>query len=251
MLKKRQEQAKQKVSIKVSAPCMVKSFSLRKKWPAVYDQGLIGSCTANAFCADYKFLQKDKTFEPSRMYVYYKERSIECPEGGYITDSGASVSDARMWAHQHGVCSESAWPYLEDKVNESPPPECDEEAKNHRIGDSFNISTDALNTTKSCIVSGKPVLYAFGVYASFMTIDSKGIAPIPNPINYEDYNDPQDPFYGGHEVCIVGFDDSKKHLEVVNSWGDQWGDKGFFYVPYDFFKNKRLTYDLDVMYPGF
>ena len=39
---------------------------------------------------------------------------------------------------------------------------------------------------------------------------------------------------GGHAVVAVGYDDFKACLIVRNSWGPSWGDKGYFYLPYDY-----------------
>jgi hypothetical protein len=36
-----------------------------------------------------------------------------------------------------------------------------------------------------------------------------------------------------HAVCLVGFDDDAKCWLVENSWGAEWGDGGFFGIPYD------------------
>jgi hypothetical protein len=44
---------------------------------------------------------------------------------------------------------------------------------------------------------------------------------------------------GGHGVCIIGYDDNKfgGAFEIVNSWGDDWADKGFIWIRYkDFYK---------------
>jgi C1A family cysteine protease len=43
-------------------------------------------------------------------------------------------------------------------------------------------------------------------------------------------------------VLIVGYDDSKQVLIVRNSWGDSWGDKGYFHMPYAFVE-KHIAYD--------
>ncbi len=62
---------------------------LRTKCPAVYDQGQLGSCTANAIAAAIEFDQmkeKIKYFMPSRLFIYYNERVME---GTVNSDSGA------------------------------------------------------------------------------------------------------------------------------------------------------------------
>jgi len=43
-----------------------------------------------------------------------------------------------------------------------------------------------------------------------------------------------DTILGGHAVVMVGYDDQKKQVKFVNSWGKNWGDKGFGYLPYEY-----------------
>ncbi len=229
-------------------PLLSRQASLKKNWPEIYDQGQIGSCTANAFCSAFKFLEKHRDFDPSRLYVYYKERLLENP-GGEITDSGAWVEDAYAWVAKNGVCSENSWPYNEYNVNISPTQECDSEAIQHRANGYFKIKLDRnlKSTIKNCITQNHPVLMAFGVYQSFMD-SANGMVDVPHPYGYyEDPNDSEDPFLGGHEVVIIGYDDNKKQFELANSWGISWGDKGFFYIPYSFVDNTKLVYDFSVL----
>lgn len=41
--------------------------------------------------------------------------------------------------------------------------------------------------------------------------------------------------YGGHALCVVGYDDTKNAFKVVNQWGNTWGDAGFFWIDYTHF----------------
>jgi C1A family cysteine protease len=227
---------------------MIEKYSLRKEWPEIYDQGEIGSCTANAFCSTFKFLSDNKTFEPSRLYIYWKERIQETQ--GCITDSGAIIDDACEWANKFGICSENLWPYDVSKVNVPPPKNCDEDALKHQIGSFFNISLNfkLKNTINRCLLNNLPVMMAFGVYESFYNIKGDGICQLPKPYYwYERPDDPNDAFLGGHEVVITGFDNKKRLYEIANSWGKSFGDKGFFYMPYDYIDNSKLVYDFDVI----
>jgi C1A family cysteine protease len=54
---------------------------------------------------------------------------------------------------------------------------------------------------------------------------------------------PNEQMIGGHAVLCIGYDNTKQALIVRNSWGDQWGDKGYFYMPYSFATNTDLTTD--------
>jgi hypothetical protein len=72
----------------------IKLLDFRAKCPAVYDQGKLGSCTANAigFCYHFDELKQDEAspFQPSRLFIYYNERNME---GHVDTDSGAEIHD--------------------------------------------------------------------------------------------------------------------------------------------------------------
>jgi C1A family cysteine protease len=46
--------------------------------------------------------------------------------------------------------------------------------------------------------------------------------------------DPGGVFEGGHAVLVVGYDDKKKRFRFQNSWGTDWGARGFGYFTYDY-----------------
>ena len=48
---------------------------------------------------------------------------------------------------------------------------------------------------------------------------------------------------GGHAVMAVGYNDDKKVIIVRNSWGVNWGDNGYFYMPYAFITDKNMCSD--------
>jgi C1A family cysteine protease len=52
---------------------------------------------------------------------------------------------------------------------------------------------------------------------------------------------------GGHAVLGVGYDDNSKCFIIKNSWGENWGDKGFFYMPYDYITDSDLCADFWVI----
>src|SRR5438876_12457053 len=87
------------------------SVDLTSSCSAIYDQGQLGSCTANAIGGAFEFEQRRqglKDFMPSRLFIYFNERTIE---GTVDTDSGAMLRDGVKSVAKLGVCPEDEWPY--------------------------------------------------------------------------------------------------------------------------------------------
>lgn len=218
-----------------------------------YNQGDIGSCTANAFCMAYQIetvVKEHNRVFLSRLDFYYNERLAEDPSKNPqdLKDSGGDVIDGLYIAKTRGICLESSWPYDVNKVEVCPPQTCTDEAGSYKISSyqRIPIDTHTNKNIRNCILNKTGVLTAIGVYSSFESnsVASSGLVPLPKCINFEDSNDPKDPFQGGHEVLIVAYNDNKKLYTCINSWGEDWGDKGFFYIPYDYIHNPKLTYEL-------
>jgi len=198
---------------------------LIQQCPIVYNQGNLGSCTANALGGAFQFEQKKQgkpDFIPSRLFIYYNERVME---GTINEDAGAMIRDGIKTMADAGVCPETMWKYLECKFKQKPPQECYTEALNNQVQEYLRISPHTLYEVKHCLSDGYPVAFGFTIYESMMTdeVARTGLVPIPN-VN-------EAPI-GGHAVLAVGYDDSKESLIVRNSWGTQWGIKGYFYLPY-------------------
>lgn len=206
------------------------SWSLKEYWPVIYDQGQIGSCTANAFCAMYIFLRRPQ-FNPSRLYSYYKARLLLNPNGP-ITDSGSYIITNYIASTEYGISKEECWPYKTENVNIAPS-ECGIKIKTNT--ECYKLPLDNMHTNiVEAISKNKPVGLEIFVYNSMFDTDKTGKVPTPNPVNYFDTNDPRDAFIGGHAVVIVGYDDNKKIYTIANSWGEGWADKGFCYIKYDY-----------------
>src|SRR5437870_7998594 len=88
-----------------------RKVDLRKHCPPVYNQGQIGSCTANAIAAAIEFdrkKQKLADFVPSRLFIYYNERSME---HSVPIDNGAQIRDGIKSVGKQGACPEREWSY--------------------------------------------------------------------------------------------------------------------------------------------
>ena len=75
------------------------------------------------------------------------------------------------------------------------------------------------------------------IFASFESETTKKCGTVTVPQLNEE-------FLGGHAMCAVGFDDERQVFIVQNSWGTEWGDHGFCYVPYELMTNERYVYDI-------
>jgi C1A family cysteine protease len=208
---------------------------LRAKCPPVYDQGQLGSCTANAIAGAIEFdqmKQKLKYFMPSRLFIYYNERMME---GTVNSDSGAQIRDGIKSVGQQGDCPESLWPYDIANFEDKPPASCYNNAKMHQAV-LYQRVTRTANQMKGCLASGYPFVFGFSVYASFMsaTVAKTGHASMPKP---------NEQMEGGHAVLAVGYDDANQWFIVRNSWGTGWGMKGYFTLPYAYLLEQNLSDD--------
>ena len=214
---------------------MPPTTDLTSECPPVYDQGQLGSCTANAIGAAFEFElgnQKLPDFMPSRLFIYYNERDMEGTVG---TDSGAQIRDGIKSVAKQGVCPEPMWPYVIAKFRTKPPKPCYVEALKHKVS-LYQRLVPTLNQLKGCLASGYPFVFGFTVYDSFESpaVAKSGHAPMPAPA---------EAVIGGHAVMAVGFDDRKQWFIVRNSWGTSWGKKGYFTLPYAYVTDPHMADD--------
>ena len=191
------------------------SVDLRDGCPKVYDQGHLGSCTANAIGAAFEFglLKQGMTdFMPSRLFIYYNERVLE---GTVECDSGAMIRDGIKSVNKQGVCDEVSWPYDITKFTDEPPAPCFQEALTNRAT-SYQRVPRTLAQLKGCLAGGSPIVFGFRVYESFESqeVAQTGVVPMPTP---------KEQALGGHAVLAVGYDEATGRFLVRNSWGSGWG----------------------------
>ena len=218
----------------VSNPPLV---DMRTHCPPVRDQGQLGSCTSFAItgAVEFNFLKLGhKDFEPSELFVYYNERLIEGSTG---QDAGAYLRDGAKAINTYGVAPEKDWPYDINKFANKPSNKSYLDARKDRAVQYARVQQQ-IDIMKTCLAQGNPFVIGFTVYDSFMTdaVAANGIVPMPDFTT--------ESVQGGHAVCVVGYDDSNSWWIVRNSWSDQWGDKGYFYMPYQYFTDNNLADDL-------
>jgi C1A family cysteine protease len=221
---------------------------LRKHCPKVYDQGQIGSCTANAIAGAIEFDVKKQgkpDFMPSRLFIYYNERAMEHT---VATDSGAQIRDGVKSVNKLGVCPEPEWPYIATpadpntnvwppgaKPAQKPTPNCYTDALQHQALNYQSVSRD-LAQFRGCLADGYPFVLGFTVYSAFESASVAQTGVLNMPASSEQV-------LGGHAVLAVGYDDTAQRFIVRNSWGTSWGMKGYFTMPYAYLLSQNLSSD--------
>ena len=209
---------------------------LRKFCPPVYNQGELGSCTANAIGAAFEFelmkQNKAKDFIPARLFIYYNERVMEQTVN---IDNGAEIRDGVKSVNKQGVCPEEMLPYDINKFAEKPNAACYKAALGHQVL-SYHRVQRTLEQMKSCLAEGFPFVFGFTVFDSFESKEVSKAGKLNLPEKSEK-------ILGGHAVLAVGYDDADKRFIVRNSWGTDWGLKGYFTMPYVYLTEENLSDD--------
>ena len=198
-----------------------------RNWASpVEDQLHLGSCVGQAVVGAYELLlnkaDRKKFTDLSRLFVYYNARLLD---NSVDEDVGAYVRDGIKAVNKYGVCSELAWPYLIERFANPPSTQSYEDALGRLIKKYYRIENikdivDALN-------SDNPVVTSMNVYDSFYDLDYGNKTVLPMPKASEN-------IIGGHAVTFVGYDLPKKLFLARNSFGEDWGEEGYFWVPFDY-----------------
>lgn len=199
---------------------------LREFCSPIADQGQLGSCTAFAMgkgLREFLFNRDKQKYVPmSALFLYYNERKID---GDIDEDGGSTMATGMQALQQTGDASDSLWPYKTSKFKTEPPKDAYTDGLKYVLKGAKSLN--GLQEIKDELDKKNPVVFGFEVYESFMNSYDPYV-PVPD-IQHEQ-------LLGGHAVMAVGYDDAKQVLIMRNSWGTGWGDKGYFYMPYEYFK---------------
>jgi C1A family cysteine protease len=197
-----------------------------REWSGpIKDQGSEGSCTGHAFSSAREWIaRKYEKASPtlSPQYLYVEELIAEAC---FPNDAGAMPRTACRMLTAKGCCEATLYPYVAGKFA-TPTAEQMQSALKYRTSAYHRI--ESLLDFFRCLADPTPwpVTVGFTVHESFMTqqVADTGLMPIPKPEELQP---------GGHEVLCVGYDMSKRLALMQNSWGDGWGQRGYFWMPFE------------------
>lgn len=215
---------------------------------SVLDQGPLGSCGPNSIDSLVMFDQQKQGMAVdsiSRLFTYYTTRQLMGTTG---EDSGVDNRTMLKALHQYGFCSETLWPYdpvyaegqHQQTAFKTPPQSAYTAALPNAINNYAAVAQN-LDIIRGCIASGFPFLFGFTVYESFESpqVSHTGMVPMPGS---------SESVLGGHDVCIVGYNDATQRLKFKNSWNG-WGENnsGYGYFPYAYALDSNLSGDFWVI----
>jgi hypothetical protein len=210
------------------------AVDLRGWMTPVEDQGQLGSCTSNALAGAVEYLVRRETgraVDLSRLFVYYNQRLW----GDYVRDDGggAIAVGVRVLARL-GIPTESSWPYRPELFAVQPTAAVYAEAEKLQATDWWYVPIDE-RAIRGCLAAGFPIAFGTRCTQSFMDVPASGVVPLPRASESSEWK------HGRHALLLCGYDDARRLFVIRNSWGADWGDRGYGYLPYEWVLNREWT----------
>lgn len=211
------------------------SVDLSSKFPAVQDQGYLGSCVTFATTYDKTYEENLKLnwgvssinhfFSPS--FIYSQIHIDNSEDGG-----GSYFSDAFNLVESEGDTTLNDMPYNGNYYGYETLPTSAQKAHalNYKATGWSELQNGNYNQIRQELAKGVPVIIAIPVYPDFDNLSPS------NPI----YDNTSGTSRGGHALCVVGYDDSKKAVKIINSWGTNWGLDGYGWISYKLLQNQSV-----------
>lgn len=209
--------------------------SLERFAPSPGDQGQQGSCVGwgSAYCAQtilqsVSLQQNPEQIKFSPAFAY-NQIGLEGCQGTYI-DRAMDLMTER------GGVPFNKFPYDENSCSKQPDNYVLKEAEVFKIKGANRLSisgedyTCDVNAMRENLAHNAPVVIGMMVGGTFMQEMEGKEAWIPTNSDYNQSG------FGGHCMCVIGYDDYKFENDggflIQNSWGPRWGKNGRAWVSY-------------------
>lgn len=223
------------------------AVSLLQFCPDRKNQGAQGSCVAwsNAYSARTILYSRQTGKDPNAVafspsYLYNNIKLDDNCQGSYI-------NRAVDWMSRTGAVPFSDFKYDDRTCSQPIPTGLDDKAQNFKIKGAQRIGENPesgltirdILQIKHAIHAGSPVAIGMMVGGSFMQEMMSKKVWFPRSSDYSQMG------FGGHAMTVIGYDDNLEGgaLQIMNSWGPEWGEDGVAWVRYnDFVKFTREAY---------
>lgn len=234
-----------KLSLETSEQALPPKNDFSDRFTPVRSQGNIGACTAFASVVGvmeyYNKNTNNAYLELSPLYQYKMTRNVMKVRG----DTGAYIRAAMKSLALYGAVPEREYPYRVEKFDEEPSIDMKLIGQNYqalkyiRVDQTGVAKPDIVPELKKHLAKNIPVMFGFTVLEKAWEQANKNGGMFPFP-------DKDDEIAGGHAICMAGYDDNIKIVNTVdnsetvgafkfrNSWGVNWGDKGYGWMPYKY-----------------
>lgn len=223
------------------------AVSLLRFAPDRLNQGKQGSCVAwSSAYAARTIVEAASTGQDGNSTAYspafvYNQIGLEDCQGSYI-------QRAMDFMTNKGVVPYNSFPYDEQDCTRQPSSSLWNQASQNkmhgftRLTETADVNGINIRAVKEHLAKDAPVVIGMMVGGSFMQ-DMMG-KELWSP-SEEDHSQMG---FGGHAMCVIGYDDRRQAFQIMNSWGPEWGKNGVAWVRYDDFKEfVREAYGIDPM----
>lgn len=198
-------------------------ISLKKYFTKYYNdnnKGINTSCTvASAINFEEERVSGNK-FISSPSFLYYNTRYLENKEE---YDSCVGIRDSINCLNKIGICSDES--FFTNNINERPTSNVYNEAKQYK-GFMYKIIKPCLTQIKACLTLKRPILFGYSVPKQYNDPNwNVTLEPLMPPKS-------KGKLLGGRTGLIIGYNDEKKILKILDSKGNDWGNEGTFNMHY-------------------